>query len=362
MRDDVLDEMDMFPYPDHRADYFHAPQTSMSHDKVLEHIDTHLSDSPLAFGLHPNAEIGFRTEASTNLCRSIVSLSPSVAVAGEDCAHAVHVAEAVLQDILEQHAETSTFNIDSIRNLCDEQPGPFSTTFIQECELMNRLVREIVESLKTLDLGFRGELTMSEAMEALQDALVLDRVPNSWACIAYPSERNLASWISDLQRRIDALRDFAASPMETPIVTWIAGLFNPNSFMTAVMQTAAQLNKLELDKLGVAVEVTKKTDPSDFTTASREGAYIYGLSLEGARWSINATMLESAAPRELHATMPVVNVKASPVDRVEMNTYMCPCYKTRRRGSTFVTCFALKTKASPAKWSLAGVALIMDIQ
>ena len=51
MRDDILDEMDMFPDPDVKLDYVHAPQTSASYDKVLEQIDQQLQgDSPLALG------------------------------------------------------------------------------------------------------------------------------------------------------------------------------------------------------------------------------------------------------------------------------------------------------------------------
>lgn len=41
---------------------------------------------------------------------------------------------------------------------------------------MNTLLAEIIRSLKELQLGFAGELTMSDAMESLMDALYLDKV------------------------------------------------------------------------------------------------------------------------------------------------------------------------------------------
>lgn len=41
---------------------------------------------------------------------------------------------------------------------------------------MNTLLAEIVRSLKELQLGFAGELTMSDAMEGLMDSLYLDKV------------------------------------------------------------------------------------------------------------------------------------------------------------------------------------------
>lgn len=40
---------------------------------------------------------------------------------------------------------------------------------------MNTLLAEVIRSLKELQLGFAGELTMSDAMENLMDALFLDK-------------------------------------------------------------------------------------------------------------------------------------------------------------------------------------------
>jgi hypothetical protein len=43
------------------------------------------------------------------------------------------------------------------------------------------------------------------------------------------------------------------------------------------------------------------------------------------------------------------------------NMYECPVYKTRTRGPTYVWTFNLKSKDKPAKWTLAGVALLLQI-
>lgn len=42
-------------------------------------------------------------------------------------------------------------------------------------------------SLKELDLGLKGELTITSEMEVLENALFLDQVPVIWALRAYPS-------------------------------------------------------------------------------------------------------------------------------------------------------------------------------
>jgi len=43
-------------------------------------------------------------------------------------------------------------------------------------------------------LGLKGELTISEEMEEIQNALFLDKVPASWSKIAYPSLDGLGLW------------------------------------------------------------------------------------------------------------------------------------------------------------------------
>jgi dynein heavy chain len=49
-------------------------------------------------------------------------------------------------------------------------------------------------------------------------------------------------------------------------------------------------------------------------------------------------------------------------DKQDMrNMYECPVYKTRTRGPTYVWTFNLKSKDKPAKWTLAGVALLLQI-
>lgn len=62
MNEKLLDEANMFPYTDNTPIQFKCPPAT-TYDKYLEHIETELPpETPLAFGLHPNAEIDFRTQ------------------------------------------------------------------------------------------------------------------------------------------------------------------------------------------------------------------------------------------------------------------------------------------------------------
>lgn len=64
MNDKLLDEANMFPYTDGTLTVFKCPPAG-PYEKYIEHIEQELPpESPLAFGLHPNAEIDFRTVES----------------------------------------------------------------------------------------------------------------------------------------------------------------------------------------------------------------------------------------------------------------------------------------------------------
>lgn len=94
--------------------------------------------------------------------------------------------------------------------------------------------------------------------------------------------------------------------------------------------------------------------------APREGAYVNGLFLEGARWDINMGCIMDSYLKELFPVMPVVFIKAVTQDKQETrNIYECPVYKTRQRGPTYVWTFNLRTKDKAAKWTLAGVSILL---
>lgn len=65
-----------------------------------------------------------------------------------------------------------------------------------------------------------------------------------------------------------------------PATVWLAGFFNPQSFLTAIMQSMARKNEWPLDKMCLSVEVTKK-NREDLTAPPREGSYVHGLFIEG---------------------------------------------------------------------------------
>lgn len=67
------------------------------------------------------------------------------------------------------------------------------------------------QPFSTYTVHFQGELTITSEMEKLQESLVLDVVPSTWAVKAYPSQLGLTSWYGDLEMRIGELDSWTST-------------------------------------------------------------------------------------------------------------------------------------------------------
>ena len=66
----------------------------------------------------------------------------------------------------------------------------------------------------------------------------------------------VTAWYSDLLARIKDLENWTAD-FAMPTTLWLGGLFNPQSFLTAIMQSMARKNEWPLDKMALQVDVLK---------------------------------------------------------------------------------------------------------
>jgi len=380
MEDNLLDVKELYPYVEDEKGYSFPSPGPTSYEKYLDHIEKGIQqDSPIAFGLHPNAEIDFRTTACDKMFHALAELQMGGGGGGGDDdegggASPMAIAEAHMNDVMDKLADKGFDVEDLARNLDDV--GPYQNVFMQEMDWMNVLIAEIVRSLKELALGFAGELTMSDAMENLQDSLFLDRIPPGWAKKAWPSQLKFSMWLTNFMQRLEQLNEWLNNPAEIPKVTWISGMVNPQSFLTAIAQVAAQKNMWELDKLVTFTEVTKMMTSDEVGAAARDGAYVGGGSMMGARWDVGNNSVEKSKPKELFCVMPIISVKGVStekggdfphqlVNKKEWTKFkgyfMCPCYKTEMRGPTIVFSAQVKTRSPAARWVMGGVAIIFEV-
>ncbi|VEL12571.1 unnamed protein product [Protopolystoma xenopodis] len=347
------------------GDHFLAPGFASPPNTDFKGYHTYIDEclppeSPYLYGLHPNAEMEFLTNTSEKLFRTVFEMQPRDAEgAGAGGVSREEKIQSILDEINDRLPEA--FSLSELQaKVPPEERTPYVVVAFQECERMNLLLGGMRRSLKELSLGLKGELTFTPEMEALSGALFLDSVPDSWTKRAYPSLYPLGLWYADLLGRVKEL-ELWTTDFQLPNTVWLGGLFNPQSFLTAIMQQMARKNEWPLDRMVLQCDVTKKAR-EDMTAPPRDGAYTHGLFMEGARWDVQTNLIAEARLKELAPAMPVVFLRAIPVDRQDLRgVYPCPVYKTKTRGPTFVWTFNLKSKERPARWVLGGVALLLQV-
>jgi dynein heavy chain len=246
-------------------------------------------------------------------------------------------------------------------------PDALKTVLFQEVERYNVLLFRLKQALADLEKASQGLIIVTPDLEDTMNALLDFKVPSSWS-VAFPSAKPLGSWLRDLSARIKQIDDWINFDM--PKVFWLAGFTYPTGFLTALMQTTARRSGVAIDTLTWDFPIIS-TAVEDIQGAPKDGAYMSGLFLEGARWDPNNACLAEPLPMELVSPMPIIHFK--PVDgkkKVVKGVYTCPVYMypvrtgSRERPS-FVKDVDLKAFVGNAKtdsdfWVKRGVALLLS--
>lgn len=214
------------------------------------------SEAPAIYRMHSNSEIDFLTTRTSNLLATIFQLHSSESAFVQQSGRPSK--EETLRLMIEEYQDKLPEDF-AVGDLSDSQeyPSPYTVVVLQETQRMNMLFAEIRRSLRELWLGLRGELNMTPLMESLEESLVFHRVPQSWVALAYPSNMELSAWFSDLLMRQRELSAWSQNICVPPCV-WLGGLFNPQSFLTAIMQSMARKHRWPLDRMCLNVDVTSK--------------------------------------------------------------------------------------------------------
>lgn len=196
-------------------------------------------------------------------------------------------------------------------------------------------------------------------------ALYENKVPKQWG-FAYFSLKPLAVWIRDLNERYKFFADWAAK--SAPYVFWISAFTYPTGFTTSLLQrfsrkpNGAPIDKLEFDFIPIPKAL------KDVNEHAKDGAYITGLYLEGAKWNFEKQCLMEPEVMELQVLMPVLHFKPiSKRSKPPQNVYECPCYYYPTREGTidkdsFMLKIDLKTgEQVPEFWIKRGTALLMSL-
>uniref|UniRef100_A0A7S2RVL0 Dynein heavy chain n=1 Tax=Mucochytrium quahogii TaxID=96639 RepID=A0A7S2RVL0_9STRA len=319
-----------------------------------------LEDHPACFGQHSNADISSMMTNSKDVLDTVLSLQPRVVSVGGQSDDDVVL--LIAQDLAKKvPGAFDAYEAKQTMSLRSD-PAPLKSVLLQEIDRYNVLLIAIASSLKGLESGIQGFTLITAELEDVFNALLAGRVPSAWGT-CYPSTKGLGSWMRDLDQRVAFLTTWLTGGL--PKAFWLSGFTYPTGCLTAILQTTARKNGVPIDSLSWEFPVLL-TDPSAISQGPKEGVYMYGMSLEGARWDTSENCLTDANPMELVAHMPIVHFK--PVESKKKPTkgvYVCPLYLypirtgTRERPS-FVVSVSLDSGAVDGDfWVKRGTALLL---
>ncbi|XP_055341393.1 dynein axonemal heavy chain 8-like isoform X2 [Paramacrobiotus metropolitanus] len=318
-------------------------------------------DSPLAFGLHRNADITYQTSFAIDIFDTIISIQPKESSGGAGKTREEIVREKS-EEMLQQLPKD--YNQFEMRERLEKMGKnmPMNIFLRQEVDRMQKIISAVRTTLQDLKLAIDGTIIMNEILRDALDNMFDGRVPALWKKLSWEAT-TLSFWFAELlERNVQ----FVSWLFEArPSVFWMTGFFNPQGFLTAMRQEVARANKgWALDTVVLHNEITKLYK-EDVKSGPDSGVYVYGLFLDGASWDKKNARLVESAPKVLFTALPVAYVFAvngDPLKGLKTPLYRCPVYKKPRRTDlTFITGLWLEPGSlTPDLWTLRGVALLCD--
>ncbi|CAH0561300.1 unnamed protein product [Brassicogethes aeneus] len=334
------------------------------YEAFINHIQTlPQMHPPEIFGLHTNAGITRDLKDSYLLLGSVLKAYGETAggSGGETDKYLMGLTEELIEKI------PNPFNIEvSKAKFPIDYSESMNTVLVQEMERFNRLLKVVKASLQTMQKAIQGLVAMSPAVEALGTSLFLARIPTSWASVSYPSLKNLPNYVTDLIARVKFLQTWFENGK--PNTYWVSGFFFTQAFLTGVKQNYARKHKIPIDKLTFDFEIMQT---ENIFNVPKDGAYIYGLFTDGARWDRQKGILQELHPKILNDVMPAIWIQPIKVlDYKTRGRYTSPVYKTSERKGTlsttghstnYVLPILLNTNVDASHWIKRSVACLCQL-
>ncbi|XP_053336632.1 dynein axonemal heavy chain 10 [Clarias gariepinus] len=319
-----------------------------------------LANTPEVFGLHPNAEIGYYTQAARDMWTHLIELQPQTGDTGGGISRDEYISQ-VARDI--QNKLPKPFDLDVIRKKFGLEVSPTTVVLLQELERFNRLIVRMSRSLAELQRALAGEVGMSSELDEVARALFNGQIPAIWRKLAPDTLKSLGNWMIHFRRRYDQYSSWVDK--DEPVVMWLSGLHIPESYLTALVQSTCRKNGWPLDRSTLYTQVTQYKNEEEVTERPDQGCYVCGLYLEGADWEIGQACLVRSKPKSLVVSLPILKVIPIEAHRLKLqNTLRTPVYTTSMRrnamGVGLVFEADLFTTKHHSHWVLQGVCLCLN--
>lgn len=310
----ILDE----DYAFSKSGLYYSPQHGPL-SSYLDYIQTlPLNQDPEVFWLHSNANLTAAINEGLGVLRNAMSMIAAFGGGGgdEEEEGASKAKPKSSEDIFcELAAELESRLPNPVDLLAVERSYPvrydecLNTVLLMELGKMNRLLVKVAGNLKNVQAAVKGLVVFSPELEECGTCLLANTVPASWFGVSYPCLKPMQSYILDHLDRWAFFRGWIENG--SPNVFWFSAYFFQQAFLTGVMQNFARREHIAIDRCLFNYNVCKLAD-SNPTEPSEQGAYIYGLYMDGARWDDDKQVIVDSFPKVLWDKMP--NMTILPVE------------------------------------------------
>jgi len=330
-------------------------------------------DSAEIIGLHPNADMTFRVKDVTEMLNTLNATKPKGGGGGSGGQSRDEVVYDKAGELIEKMPPD--FVEDVYMQQIKSMGGldvPLNIFLFQEIQRIQAVILKVRSTMINLQLAIKGEVVLTEALVLVINDIFDARVPHAWVYTLGGTEFSwilptLGLWFSSLYRRQTQYQSWLEQGR--PNTFWMTGFFNPQGFLTGMKQEVTRLHRSDnwaLDDVDYQSEVTSYANADRVSSSPKEGVYVDGLFMEGARWDMESRGISESLPKVLFDSMPVLYVSAvnSSKKSSQRDAYDCPCYKYRIRQDRFYI-FNVPLPGGgrkPAHWILRGVALLCSTE
>jgi dynein heavy chain len=327
-----------------------------------------INDITEIFGMHDNAEITSAINQTNDLLDTALMLQPRATSSGGKSQDEIQndLAVEILNKLPGDFDQE-----DAARKHPIKYEDSMNTVLQQEILRFQRLLTLVRGSLINIGKAIKGEVVMSPELEQVGNALFDNRTPAVWMGRSYPSLKPLASYVVDFIDRLKFIQGWIDEG--APAQMWISGFFFTQSFLTGLKQNYARKYVIAIDQIDFDFEVVDDETKYDMTTSAPDGAFVWGLYIEGCRWDSEQHVLAESNPKVLFTKMPNIWLKPAKRDEIpDGHRYMTPVYKTLARfgvlsttghSTNYVVTMKLNMmqKHQSAWWTKRGVAMITQL-
>merc|ERR1719183_1608037 len=290
-----------FTFNSHAAEYNYKIPDSLDIHTFRGAIETIPAvDSPLIFGLHPNADLTYRLKDASEMLTTIMETQPKDSGSGSGKSTDEIVKEQCLDlltkmppDFVEEVFRAQIMKLRGPPKLDDKGfAAPLNIFLFQELQRLQNIIGIVRSNLHNVASAIDGTVVMTTDLLEDLHSIFDSRVPKRWTYDASGAEiswllPNIGGWFTGLLDRYAQLNTWLENGRREMRSYWVTGFTNAQGFLTGIKQEVTRQHKKDqwaLDDVAMHTDVLS-VDPERIKEMPEEGQHIHGLFVEGARWN-----------------------------------------------------------------------------